>query len=516
MSCRHFKSTLVGRLEISFNNRNFIPTWTVFTNNNDPQIIYNKNYRIQNQRHQQQQRCYSNELHSKSDIRSGKNKKNSTGGKKQLSQIHDFQAEGVDVDEFNSNNVNDILKAQTEYENSLKYTSRSDKNQIRRDKREKNQSNNEDGGNKKVSFQHNFVDNWRIRSGNNGNLHDNSNKTLSDRIKYNDYIENMKKSKEILDKDNNNFKKIYTKPKRNQPVNNRYEYFSEINKVKDNFSNSPIPWSTESSQSISKPISSPSSLIPTPKKLIDTHRYKLTDLNFKLWKLIKEFPIVLLFKPNETYNNHYSWEKLTNLLETENKIYNEKQSDVNNNNNNNNNDIEKIDLNFIDPNNLKLLVDYFIINDLKIVENTFTNFTNKKTQINSSSDHNDIDLSFVFNSIRELNNSGHIVCISELGFKSTNNILEIIKENTKMYKPVCCMLNTIDHPFLTKIRKSIHHASNEELLNEKFKQELKRGDELSGDDDTNKILESNMYSIASLGLIKVQKKLDGTIFLTEK
>lgn len=502
MSYRHFKSTLVGRFEITLR-ESLIPTRAVFANY-DSKTIYNKNFRILNH----QQRYYSNELNSSasSDIRSRRNKKSSTGGEKheRVSENREFNLEDVG----DPTSASEVLKAQTEYENSLKYTSRSNKNQIRREKRENSGLNDEDtrSATGKSLSNHNYIDNWRVRTGNNGKLHDNSDRTLSERIKYNDYIENMKKSKENSSKENlfNNSRKPYNKPKRNSPVNNRYTYLSEINKVKDNFSNSPIPWSTESLQSISEPISSPSSLIPRHKNAADTYSYKLTDLNYKLWELIKDFPIVLLFKPNETYNNHYSWEKLTNLLEIENKIYNEQQRDDNDN---------KIDLNFVDPNNLELLVDYFIINDLRIVENTFTNFINKKSQINSSTTAAAaIDLSSVFNSIRELNSTGHIVCITELGFKSANNILEVIKENTKMYKPVCCMLNTIDHPFLTKIRKSIHHASNEELLNEKFKQELKR-DEL---DDTNKILESNMYSIASLGLIKVQKESDGTIFLTER
>ncbi|ODV83795.1 hypothetical protein CANARDRAFT_76356 [[Candida] arabinofermentans NRRL YB-2248] len=182
------------------------------------------------------------------------------------------------------------------------------------------------------------------------------------------------------------------------------------------------------------------------------------------WEPLSKFPVLLLLRFT-TSSISIPLKELTDLIETMNRSYNATE--------------QNDDARFLDPNYYKLVADYFITDELTLL----------KAKL-SENDHT-FDIS-PFKSHH--GNDMIILGISQESFKATNQLLNYLRSTksdvTKKFEVNSCVLNVPEFPVLAKIKE----AEKDERI----------------------VMEENLYSIAALGLVKVNKSVDGRLVLTKK
>ncbi|VEU19375.1 DEKNAAC100360 [Brettanomyces naardenensis] len=181
---------------------------------------------------------------------------------------------------------------------------------------------------------------------------------------------------------------------------------------------------------------------------------------------ISRLPLTLVVKTNSGAGSSLKIKELIDYVEEINRQYNSQNAAV--------------DINFLDPNDYDLVLDYQILSRTDILQRYLTDDDPSST----------VGARFPLDKTEVI-----LVQITEMGFKKSSSFLHRFADYfSKKFELLACILSAPKFPVLSQIRKPNNNLTDLE----------------------NEIMEDNLYVVASLGLVKVAKRKDGTLILTKR
>ncbi|QPG76988.1 hypothetical protein FOA43_004382 [Brettanomyces nanus] len=197
-------------------------------------------------------------------------------------------------------------------------------------------------------------------------------------------------------------------------------------------------------------------------------RHKKNSDKETVGKVITGFPVCLVLKTIPSSGTSLRIKEMVDYIEGLNRNYNDGKSGT--------------EINLLDPNDYELVLDYTILSG-----------SNMLKQFLTEDDTSEVDMSFLWH--MQGKQEVMLILITETGFRNSSSFLHQFEDRfSKYFELTACILNAPKFPVLSLIRKPDSDLTNRE----------------------NEIMEDNLYVVASLGLVKVSKKKDGTLILTKR